>query len=346
MNVFIDVVIGLVTIFFLASMLASSVLEIIARMFAVRGKMMHEGLSRLVPDRWVYLRLINHPMVSSLFRVRPGEGNPPSYLPARNFSIALIDTLFSHQEVSQQKSKAESPKLAKNGEFEQSNKDLKGLNQAIAKAKDDDLSIGHALKIVIDAAPDMETAAKEIENWYDSGMQRVSGWYKGYAQKRLFWIGLVTAILFNIDTLQITDYLTQSSTLRDSVVARAETVVEHGNAALPSESAVDPYTELAQLYQQGLPVGYACLSVFRESDSQNVSLSQDESSRICACWESMKNAWNENFLLKILGWLITAVAVSFGAPFWFDSMKKLVNLRNAGGKPGATAVAADSNDAD
>jgi hypothetical protein len=36
-------------------------------------------------------------------------------------------------------------------------------------------------------------------------------------------------------------------------------------------------------------------------------------------------------LETILGWLITAMALTLGAPFWFDLLKKLVNLRGAGG---------------
>ena len=35
----------------------------------------------------------------------------------------------------------------------------------------------------------------------------------------------------------------------------------------------------------------------------------------------------------LLGWLLTAIAVSLGAPFWFDMLKKIVNLRAAGKQP-------------
>jgi hypothetical protein len=34
----------------------------------------------------------------------------------------------------------------------------------------------------------------------------------------------------------------------------------------------------------------------------------------------------------LLGWLITAVATLFGAPFWFDSLQKITQLRGAGSK--------------
>jgi hypothetical protein len=40
-------------------------------------------------------------------------------------------------------------------------------------------------------------------------------------------------------------------------------------------------------------------------------------------------------MLKGLGWLITALAVSLGGPFWFQLLHRIVDLRGAG----ATACA-------
>jgi hypothetical protein len=34
-----------------------------------------------------------------------------------------------------------------------------------------------------------------------------------------------------------------------------------------------------------------------------------------------------------LGWILTAIAISFGAPFWFDILNKIISLRAAGQKP-------------
>jgi hypothetical protein len=42
---------------------------------------------------------------------------------------------------------------------------------------------------------------------------------------------------------------------------------------------------------------------------------------------------NVGLLSKLAGWIITAAAVSQGAPFWFDLLQKLVNMRLAGKKP-------------
>jgi len=37
---------------------------------------------------------------------------------------------------------------------------------------------------------------------------------------------------------------------------------------------------------------------------------------------------------KILGWAVTAMAVSPGVPFWFDLLRKIANLRSSGNTPG------------
>jgi hypothetical protein len=41
-------------------------------------------------------------------------------------------------------------------------------------------------------------------------------------------------------------------------------------------------------------------------------------------------------LFLFSGWLVTAISVLFGAPFWFDLLQRLVNLRGTGRKPGTT----------
>jgi hypothetical protein len=41
----------------------------------------------------------------------------------------------------------------------------------------------------------------------------------------------------------------------------------------------------------------------------------------------------DQWLTMALGWLITAFAVSLGAPFWFDLLNKFVNVRASGKAP-------------
>jgi hypothetical protein len=46
----------------------------------------------------------------------------------------------------------------------------------------------------------------------------------------------------------------------------------------------------------------------------------------------------------VCGWFVTAVSVLFGAPFWFDLLQRLTNLRGAGAKPPTTLGAGPPKD--
>jgi hypothetical protein len=38
-------------------------------------------------------------------------------------------------------------------------------------------------------------------------------------------------------------------------------------------------------------------------------------------------------LKRILGWIVSGLAISMGAPFWFELLGKMMNVRNTGPKP-------------
>ena len=50
---------------------------------------------------------------------------------------------------------------------------------------------------------------------------------------------------------------------------------------------------------------------------------------------SLPVGWNGGGFTRVglLGWLVTAAAALFGAPFWFDLLQRMVNLRGTGTKP-------------
>lgn len=38
-------------------------------------------------------------------------------------------------------------------------------------------------------------------------------------------------------------------------------------------------------------------------------------------------------MTRVFGWLITALASLFGAPFWFDALQQIIRLKGAGPSP-------------
>jgi hypothetical protein len=45
------------------------------------------------------------------------------------------------------------------------------------------------------------------------------------------------------------------------------------------------------------------------------------------------------FLNRLIGWLMTVAAISLGAPFWFDTLSRFVNIRGSGKPPEDKKVA-------
>ncbi|MDB5959752.1 MAG: hypothetical protein JWP59_1046 [Massilia sp.] len=50
-------------------------------------------------------------------------------------------------------------------------------------------------------------------------------------------------------------------------------------------------------------------------------------------WEKFPPVFDGAFLLQIAGWLITAASALFGAPFWFSTLQRIMQLRGTGAKP-------------
>ena len=155
------------------------------------------------------------------------------------------------------------------------------------------------------AAGNVENMHKELTVWFDDGMDRVSGTYKRQAQAWCFTIAFVFAALFNIDTIHLMSSLWQHSV----VVAKI---------TMPS---VAPGTAEAIQGLDILPIGWV-----------------DSSPRVHLSPMGVDNG----VFTQFVGWLITATAALFGAPFWFDMLQHLVRIRGTGPKPQATTKAATS----
>ncbi|MCY7360275.1 MAG: hypothetical protein LH609_23035 [Rudanella sp.] len=55
-------------------------------------------------------------------------------------------------------------------------------------------------------------------------------------------------------------------------------------------------------------------------------------------WDRIGAAFDNFSWLTIPGWILTIAALSFGAPFWFDLLIKLVNIRNTTRRPQSSVV--------
>lgn len=180
--------------------------------------------------------------------------------------------------------------------------------------------------IADDAADSMDQFRLGIERWFDEGMDIVSGWYKRWTQAIQLGLGLLLAVILNIDTVNIVQVLNANDELRRELAARAvytgseSLQPRHGDGQATSGIAPVSVSDVesqfqamrARLKQTGLPLGWENTDSFKDR---------------------FKIYLEKHGLFAILGWLLTALAASLGAPFWFDLLKKAANLRAAGPNP-------------
>jgi hypothetical protein len=300
-SVFLDVAISIVFVYLLLSLICSAVSELFARVFAWRSSTLAKGIRNLLNDpNAADLEEIfyKHPLIDSMDR----DGNfdkllkrhgKPSYIASRTFAIALLDII--------------APASGKETKtFEQVRNALDTTNSKIINPK----TKTALLALFNNSQNNLDNTRKNIEDWFNDGMDRVSGWYKRNVQYLILGLALIITVGANIDTVMIANNLAQDSTLRSSVVASA--VVFANQTASSGSNASLNIQELRNETQQIqlLPIGW--------SYESNVP-------------QGLPTGWG--WLTKIIGLFITVIAVSLGAPFWFDTLNKLIDIRGTGKQP-------------
>src|SRR6185436_5866000 len=141
----------------------------------------------------------------------------PSYIPARNFALALMDIVQPAQTETDDEGATASGAF---GATRSGSKRGKAELNIVASPPDDSVNplapfrkaIGQleegqtrtALLALVDAAGDDVVKAREnIEDWYNSTMDRVAGWYKRRAHAIILVLGLGVAIAVNADSIYI-----------------------------------------------------------------------------------------------------------------------------------------------
>lgn len=307
-----EVAIGVIFVFILVSTVCSMIREGIEAWLKTRAAYLEYGIREMLQDKHgdgIVKSFYTHPLIYSLFSdgYKPGKKihrpgiltkgrNLPSYIPARNFALALMD-IAARGPVND----------GENREAQSSVISLDSIRNNIEHIGNK--AVQRVLLTAIDSAQgDLNRAQANLEAWYDSGMDRVSGWYKRSTQTIIFCIGLLVSIGLNVNTLTIGDYLYRNDLARAALVARAEAAAKDTTFRNLSYQAAKEELEAVKL-----PIGWSDgwgaprPGYYRQTGTFNI--------------------WNQIFG-PLLGWLLTAFAVTLGAPFWFDILNKVMVIRS------------------
>lgn len=298
-----EVMIGLLLIYLALSVACSGIKEVIASVFALRSKTLEAAIRNMLQDAdsQVAQKIFEHPLIAGT--AAPGK-KMPSYISSRNFALALFDIIAPASDTTQPLT-------------------IQELRAGIANLPGTKLR--KTLLGFVDAAQgNLESAQQMIEHWFDDTMERVSGWYKRTAQKLIFAAGFVLCLALNADTFQIAKELWSDETLRSATVAQATEYVRQGKS---SSTAPDSSSNCAKTGDRSLSCEIRDVSdKIRSAELVPLGWGQGASLRgSIVSWPAGP--------LKLLGILTSSFAVLMGAPFWFDLVNNVINLRISGDPP-------------
>lgn len=290
------IVLGIVFVLLLLSLLATTIMELLASFFHLRGRNLTKALRNMLASTDVDEQLLKAFHNNSLYKhlsqqySRTSQG-PPSYIDSASFQSILFDIILKNDGVEKLKERIE----------ELPDEDLRNvLNQLLR-----------------DADNELDRFKIGIEKWYNDVMDRASGWYKRYTQKIVIGVGLAIALVFNADTFEIYQRLERNPDNLAKIVAMAESYAQTHDATLAEP--INPSFASSMASLEGL--------IDNEINAVKSPLGLGWSDVDFSDYDVY------DWLAKALGYLVTALAVSLGAPFWFDLLRKIVNIRASGAKP-------------
>ena len=338
LDAILEVAIGLVVAWLTLSVAVSQIQEWISSALAWRAKGLEQTILGMLQNPQLVQDFYNHPLIQSMCQA--GKNRKPSYIPASTFAAVMMDLFINAgSPAGQQAVGVNTPSLSQ-------------INAGILNMKQSNPGLGritdhlfpHLSNNIVSLDQSVAQARVNMENWYNSVQDRATGWYKRRLTLWSFIIGLAIAVLFNVDTIQISTQLWKAPTVREALIAQASATV--ASSTQPTQGL--SYLLNKQDYADSLaiPFGWSTAPLTDPSfkcgwtPGQNVHpyLWLQNQCNLIVNLPAMDDPFG--WLGKIFGILLSGVAAAQGAPFWFDILKKLVNFRGSGMTPPSAASAA------
>lgn len=302
----IDIAIGLSFLYFLLGLITSSLNEMIHTWLKTRSKELKFAIMNFLDKDWDKIgdQIVNSPYVRSL---RKDPDAFPSYIPSSSFAQSIIDVIKQTDDIPEQLDAVK--KQIKENEF------IKG-------------DVEKWLLGLIDTSyGKLDKFYDNLEKAYNDAMERVTGWYGRKIKRSILILGILTSILLNIDTIDIVKNLWQNK--ENAKVFSAMVASSMENISETSEGFIITNEDGKTLYAIDRSKGENISNVLTITGNFPIPLGWDADSLVFL----KKSNWPLGILSKLAGWAITALAIFLGAPFWFDLLGKIVNLRGSGDKP-------------
>jgi hypothetical protein len=245
----------------------------------------------------------------------------------------------------------------------------KDEKEEIVKIKIDAETSEYVRSLWIEAQGDIAKFKLQLEGWFDRTMEHTSEWYKRKIQVVTLVLGLLLAWFFNADTLVIVKNLSNDKGAREQLVSMANTYIESNQYAIDTTKIMNAkvIANMNSRMDTLLSIkGKLETDITRANNILGIGSQLPDSAKIIKGSIGEKNslpviegAFLSNVLKKhpeklnikndyvyfsgsdkwyyffwliyhhFFGFLLTAIAISLGAPFWFDLLNKLMSLRTS-----------------
>jgi hypothetical protein len=343
-----DIAIGMIFIFMVVSFGVSAGNELLSSLFKWHAHILAKGIRGLLGGerdetaRALTRMIYAHPLIRGLHRDHGEERDrrKPSSLPSNLFAAALLDIALRPAGGA----RPLAPKTAEEArKVVDDNRPVLGdqvtgvLLAFLDRTEQQQQGSAEAFQI--------EGLQSDVEGWFNDAMDRLGGWYKRRTQLVGFFVGMVIVGFTNIDAIRCARALANNQVLRASLIAEATKA--HG-AGLPAGTAAPAAAPPSSGAPSAEPLARAAGPAPSAAASPDEALHDTRKAfkkleadindisdlGIPMGWTSESNVpfpstakgviW---WLYKIGGLLLTAMAASFGAPFWFGLLQRAIPLR-------------------
>jgi hypothetical protein len=290
LDAILEVTIGLIVTWLIISMAASQIQEVIIEVLGWRSKFLEDRLLEMFKDPALVEKFYNHPLIEILSeKTLWGKTRKPNDIPNSIFAKAAVD-IFLNAGKRENEVPAASMSLETMKKSAMESMEYLKMNTYLAK------TVRYLAPKLDEADAKVEQKIVEyrgnVESWFDAVMAQATKLYRTYASAIALGLGIGLALGFNVDSVEIVNQLWRDPTLRQTIVAQAENIDPEDSASIAETKE--------RLKALSLPVGW---------NSQKIP--QD----------------SHTWAIKGLGIFLTGAAASFGSPFWFDILNKLIGLK-------------------
>jgi hypothetical protein len=353
LSIYIELGIGLVLAFLLLSLLVSGINEALNRLLAIRSKflwaylrdLMQGGVEVKAAGATAHRSRLPTSVADVLFRApvngMPGGDPRPVYVsppPPMTTTKTGTDGLYERlQEIDRAKGGRTSISQIPAKQFATavielavaSGKTVEELLTELKVTRSPLYAPFHGLWVAAD--DEVERFRSGVESWFDGEMQRLSRLYRRSARWVITVLAALVALVIGLDALAYGQSLLSDQAYRTQVVA-----VAGGNPDKLVNLQDTCQTLAGQKAVQPSPDPYRCISGVLASPALAQLLRSSLVRVDLEARGSPRFSWNGGTWLDRVrspghwpGLLLTVIALLFGAPFWWDVLRRLTGVRSS-----------------